>query len=182
MTTVFCLKAGARFRSLFIPSKAELSRSIDERQFKGKPMAQHWIPFTVEPVGDRDQRHLPLGNCAMLDGIIPVFSPQSAAALEPLLVSNGELLSVHLQGQQWYAFNATTVIDAIDHKRAVLQYFSGTTRAFMIERYAFHAEAITSAIFKIPQMPVPNYVTDEFKARFHAEALTGLDFKEVWHA
>jgi hypothetical protein len=146
----------------------------------GKSMAPQWVPFTVAPVGDRDQRRLPLGACAMLDGSIPIFSSQAAAALKPLLAPNGELLAVRLLDQQWYAFNVTTVIDAIDHERAVLQYFPGTNRAFMIERYAFHAEAITNAIFKIPQMPVPNYVTDEFKSLFQAEALTGFDFKEVW--
>lgn len=172
--TVFRLKPDYRFRSLYIPNDAELSRSVDEDHFNGQPMAAQWHPITLAPVTDRDQRRLPLGTCAMLDGSIPVLSSHAVSALMPLLTQNGELLPVFVLNEQWHAFNTTTLIDALDHDRSILEYSEGTKRPLWVDRYVFRKDAITCPIFKLPEMAAPIFTTDQFRSAYTAAQLTGF--------
>ncbi len=177
MTKVYRLEPDHTFRSLYMPNRAELSRSVAERHFTGQPIAANWQPITVAPVPDRDQRDLPLGTCAMMDGFIPVLSPGAVSALMPMLATNGELVPVNLLNVQWHAFNTTTLLDALDHDHSSVEYFAGTKRPMWIEHYVFRPGAITRPIFKLPDVSAPVFTTEEFKAAYIAARLTGFTFE-----
>ncbi len=177
MVTVRRLNPDYSFRTLYMPNRVELSRSVRERHFSGQPMAALWQPITVAPVTDREQHRLPLGSCAMLDGSIPVLSSGAAEALMPLLAPHGELLPVNMLGEIWYAFNTTTIIDALDFDRSNVVYFEGTKRPMWVKHYVLRSAVISSPIFKLPEQAAPIFTTDSFKVAYTVAQLTGLDFE-----
>jgi hypothetical protein len=139
--------------------------------------------MTIEPYRDEDNLagEKPVGDCTVIIGTTPVFSPKAVELLIDLLEPNGELLPMDFLGETWFGYNVTTVLDALDHSKSQLEFFPGSTdRAMIIDRYAFVAAAITSPIFKIPEMLSVALVTDEFVNAVNAARLKGLAFPELW--
>jgi hypothetical protein len=162
-----------------------MDRSISEHRFLGLPIGATWQPMSIEPF--RDEENLagekPLGDCTVIMATKPVFSPRAVELLIDLLEPNGELLPMDLLGETWFGYNVTSLLVALDRSNSQLEFFPGSTdRAMIIDRYAFVPAAITSPIFKVPEMLTPALVTEEFVSAVAAARLTGLAFPELWRA
>ena len=181
--TVFELNEDdANFTGLHIANDHDIKRAVREHRFRGATIVDTWRPMAIAPV--RDASYLtnrkPVGDCSVIYGTIPVFSAKAADCLINFLAPNGELLPMDFLGEEWFGFNVTTVVDVLDHSCSQVVYFPGTSRAMLIDRYAFVPGSIQHAIFKIPEDLSVTLVTEEFMNAVLAARLGGLAFKKVW--
>ena len=148
-------------------------------RFNGTPVGGEWEPLEIMAVDTDDELAL-LSDHALL-GTIPVFSERAVAALGEMLQANGELLPLVYERQPYFAFNATTVVDALDEGRSKVNHFS-SGRIMSIDEFAFKPESVRGrTIFKIPQLPRAFvFVTGDFVDRVRAAGLQGFAFREVW--
>lgn len=149
-------------------------------QFDGTALTGIWRPIYVEATTDEENgRPLPLGDFSVI-GTVPVFSRRAASELEEILLPNGELLPLITTHGDFYAFNVTRVIDALDEGASAIRYFkSGNLKD--VTRYSFRPEALQSSIFKIPQLVRSDvFVTDEFVYRSTRSNLLGFAFRLLY--
>jgi hypothetical protein len=150
------------------------------RRFNGKPMLLPWTDVTIGI--DPDPRSLPLGDFPSLIPGVPVFSPKAVAALRDMLVGNGEILPITIDGEQYFLYNVTRIVDALDEENSEISRFEGSSRVLDIDEYAFLPRKLSGkVIFKIPQL-VDGwvFVTDLFVKRVQSAGLKGFWFPVVW--
>lgn len=147
--------------------------------FKGDSLLSTWQPYPIKSVGDGEAHDFPIPDFATL-GAIPVFSGRAVTVLRSFLEHNGEILPFTSQEGDFFAFNATRVLNALDEERSeVRHYADGGVKD--ITRYEFVVEKLTDAqIFKIPQRRTYLFVTDPFVESVSAYNLSGFDFQAVW--
>jgi hypothetical protein len=148
------------------------------RHFDGKSMKRKWTgreKFAFVP------RRLPKGDTPGLSSHIPVFNSKAVAALEDFLKPNGELLSIFCDGEKYFLFNVTRVVDALDEPKCELQLFDDGG-IMDIVRYSFLKQKLTGVtIFKLPQDLLGwVYATDPVVDRVRAAGLKGFKFRQVW--
>ncbi len=148
------------------------------RRFDGTPMKAAWTgkrKFVFVPRAKRK------GDTPGLSSHIPVFNERSVEALRYLLEPNGELLPMTCEGERYYLFNITRVVDALDEPGCDLKLFrDGSIMA--VERYSFLEDRlIGEAVFKLPQelLSYP-FCTDPFVQRVKAAGLKGFKFDLLW--
>jgi hypothetical protein len=150
-----------------------------QSEFNGTPISATWKPYAVEPILDDLNAGRSLSDFPTL-GTIPTFSQRAADALLDLLVENGELLRLTSDAGQFYAYNVTRVVDALDQERSEVKRFQSSGRIMRVVRYEFLPDRIRNlAVFKVPQLPT-EFVTDSFVRRVQEAKLDGFDFREVW--
>jgi hypothetical protein len=159
---VFILKADANRYEGLLPSDRSNSHEVF-RRFDGTPMGTSWVPWKVEVARPEGYESLPLGDFPLMATHVPVFSERAVALLEQLLIENGELLPLLCEEGSYFAYNVTTVLDALDvQKSSVVRFHNG--RIMDITRHEFFPPKVTSSIFKIPQVPrMDVFVTLNFK-------------------
>jgi hypothetical protein len=114
-------------------------------------------------------------------GVVPVFSDGAVKALYDLMQPHGEILPLRHARRRYFAYNVTTVIDAIDQGTAKIERFSDGAVMSIVE-YAFKPDAIgNAAFFTIPQLPRAHvYVTDVVVDRVARAELLGFVFRRIW--
>ena len=79
----------------------------------------------------------------------------------------------------YYLLDAS-IVDALDMKKSLIEYFSGTTRIKRIMKYVFREELLNNIdTFKLPIIASPVFVTDSFMKKYSVNNITGLDFSLV---
>ncbi|HEX6040854.1 imm11 family protein [Longimicrobium sp.] len=151
---------------------------------QGVPAAELWTTPTVATLEldfAREDRALPLPDFPVFS-TSAVLSRRAVDALLDLLVENGEILPLACAEGEFFVFNVTRVLDALDEPASEIKRFRGGSRgrAKSIVRHAFRPERLTSAVFRIPQKPHRVYVTQGFVDRVEQAGLTGFDFGYVW--
>jgi hypothetical protein len=148
-------------------------------RFDGTPLKASWEELAIHAADEPDER-AQLPDFALL-GVVPVFSEQAVNALRDLLELNGELLSLRHARRKYFAYNVTTMLDALDEGRSRVSRFSDGG-IMSIEGYVFRPGVLSdAAIFKIPQLPGAFvYVTEEFADRVRRAELLGFVFRELW--
>lgn len=149
------------------------------RRFDGTPLGASWKELVIHAADESDER-AQLPDFALL-GVVPVFSEQAVNALRDILEPNGELLPLRHARRKYFAYNVTTVLDALDEERSRVSRFSDGG-IMSIEGYVFRSEALNkAAIFKIPQFPGAFvYVTEVFADRVRRAELLGFVFRQIW--
>jgi hypothetical protein len=148
------------------------------RRFNGKPFKGTWKDVEI----GLDPRRLPKGDTPSLIPGVPIFNRRAMDALRDVLEHNGELLPVIIVGEEYFLFNVTTVVDALDASNSEVIRFNGSTKVLNIRSYSFFSEKLSGrSIFKIPQTPTGDvFVTDAFVKRVNSAALKGFWFPLVW--
>jgi hypothetical protein len=149
---------------------------------QGRSASAHWTTPAVASLElDFDGRTLPLPDFPVFS-TSAVFSRRAVDALLDLLIENGEILPLECEEGEFFVFNITRELDALDEATSELRRFgrSGRGRVKRIVRHAFVPERLTASIFRIPQKPLRVYVTQGFVDRVEAAGLTGFDFSYVW--
>lgn len=149
---------------------------------QGLPAAGHWTTPAVASLElDFEGRTLSLPDFPVFS-TSAVFSRRAVDVLLDLLIENGEILPLACDEGDFFVFNLTRVLDALDEPASELRRFgrNGRGRVKRIVRHAFVPERVTASIFRIPQKPLRIYVTQRFVDRVDGAGLTGFDFTPVW--
>jgi hypothetical protein len=124
-------------------------------------------------------------------GLEFVFNQRACDLVGPILKGDGEILPVKMKGQpgQYYLYNCTRVIDVLDPKRSIWEYYKQTQSCY-IEVPAFRKNRFGKAkLFKYPlRGMVGIYVVErtgdyrdgELKALVEHHGITGLRFDLLW--
>ncbi len=148
------------------------------RRFNGTPLKNLLTgnePFRFVP------RILAKGDTPAYDPTIPVFNRKAVDALADLLEPNGELLPIKCGGEEYFLFNTTRLVDALDEDRSDLERFDDG-RIWCIDRHSFVKDRVVGeTVFKLRQRPIGRvYVTDPFVQRVLETGLRGFSFPLVW--
>jgi hypothetical protein len=165
-----------KYRGLYYTNNDRVTEF--NRRFNGTPMKSSWRivkDFAFVPAD------LPKGDTPGLSSHIPVFNMKAARILADYLESSGEFLPIICDGEKYFLFNATRVVDALDEKNSRLKLFHDG-RIMYIDRYFFSKDKLAgTVVFKLPQKPLGwVYVTDPFVERVRRAKLTGFKFPLVW--
>lgn len=177
-TKIYILKPDYRHEAFVPPEVPGITDLLNS--FNGTPFGETWTPLKIEVDDDEDIHDLPLGDFTLLSSHIPVFSRKAAACLEDVLIGNGEMLPVLSERGEYYAYNVTSIIDALNVSASEIDYLS-TGRLANIRRYSLYLDKLKDAvIFKLPQVTwLDVFVTDRFVKRVEKCQLFGFDFKPV---
>jgi hypothetical protein len=135
---------------------------------------QDWIA----PVMKLDTEERTYSDFPWLGEHAPILKKPAIDALAPVLVEHGQLLP--MKGEEVWLFNATTVLDALDHERSHIAHFDNGD-ILDIERHVFRKERIGAAeLFKLPMRASAVYVTGGFVERVRNAGLRGVSFAHVW--
>jgi hypothetical protein len=148
------------------------------RRFNGKPLKGKWKgdeKFAFVP------GRLPKGDTPGLSSHIPVFNHKAVTVLRDFLDQSGEILPIICDGEKYFLFNVTRVIDSLDGPNCELKLFDDGEIMY-IDRYSFIEQRLIGIdIFKLPQRPLGwVYATDPFVDRVRAAGLKGFEFPLVW--
>lgn len=150
-----------------------------EGAFRGRSLIHEWEEEEIIVTERKKKADAPY--CAP---DVPVFSRKAINVLTDLMDSSVELLPVihprYTGDYQLYAVNVTDVRDCIDHSKAERMIFS-TGKKGGFAKYAFKVELVKDVhIFKIKDLPLRPFFSDEFKERALSHELENFHFKEVW--
>jgi hypothetical protein len=144
------------------------------------PFGPAWKPLRAEWIEEDVTDGKPKSDFPTL-GTTPVFSECAVETLLDLLVANGEILPLDVEGEKYFAYNPTRTLDALDQDRSVIVRFPTTGRILDVKQYVFLSDKLDgSAIFRLPMFRGRAFVTDEFAARIRDGKLTGFGLREVW--
>ncbi len=138
--------------------------------------------IAAEVLTDHDQnRSLPPSDFPHLSPRLPIFSEKAIESLQRLLQGNGEILPIVCPEDRYFAFKVTRHLDALNEEDSRLDRFKTSGRIKRIRRYAFFREMLVGeAIFRIPQLRVPVFVTGEFVDVLQGADLVGFQLDPVW--
>ena len=144
--------------------------------FIGNSIKEKWD--SVKMKWDINEKS-PIADFPNLGGIIPLFNKKTKTKLDNLLQKEiVELLPVDVENEEYFILNAIKLYDGILNKsKSDIDYFS-KDRIMTIDKYVFKKQTNLAPIFKIVELPVKTFVTDEFKEIVEREKLTGIKFVE----
>lgn len=149
----------------------------------GKPRQHNWYPPRVKLKSDsfNEGKKVPdIGHIAV--GSI-VLSERAVEILKKHLEPYGELLPLDVEGETYYLYNVTKIIDALDQNKSVKRS-SG-----IIKQAAFNPSKIPVdvEVFKVPETQVSliyfNEISGEnIKTLIEKHGLVGARFRLEWEA
>jgi hypothetical protein len=164
--------------------------------FRGSSVIHIWEPIQVESEENLIywEPPLPFGDLSMVHGSFePVFSHRAVNALSNLLEGNGELLPLNCAEGEYYLFNTTRIVDALDEEKTEFKPYSEVDPDMAYQDDDPHSPVITSpafypevvadlTVFKIPlRYPFGGTLfTDKFVQRVQETELKGFAFELLW--
>jgi len=174
---VYILKSDAKYKTIVPIGSPEV---LDElKRFNGKPIGKSWEPLRVE-----FDEELPTNGLASdfphFLTHVPAFSKRAVKLLADLLEPRGEILPLICDSGQYFAYNVTTLVDAMDLELSSLVRFS-SGRIMHVNKYVLCEERIQDPmIFKLPQVPLMSvFVTEPFLRLVKEANLSGFSFVPV---
>jgi hypothetical protein len=161
-------------------------RDWEGLSLNGAPVAERWITPEVSIVRT-DDRGKKLRPCDVpwFSHEVLVLTPNAVHELRSIVEPHGELLPLRESGgDQLFALNVVTVLDALDEERSDLVRFTGSGRIMVIKTHVFRSRVVNRVdLFKLPQPQIRSssiYVSDAFVARVREAHLRGIEFEKVW--
>jgi hypothetical protein len=164
----------------------ESFRHVPRQKFKGLPIPlTEWTPIPViRDYSIKDNLSKALGDRAGLDANIDpmVLSRRALDILTPHIGALGQALPLAFDEAEYFAFNITNVVDALDEAASGIWKFPSTGRIGNIKSYVFNRDAVHDQwLFKIPQQSsTEGFVTDRFVDLVKSAGLTGFGFVHLW--
>ena len=121
-------------------------------------------------------------NFSSIDFVLPVFNKKACEILNDFLTPNGELLSIDSPNGDFYFYNVTRVLDALDVKNSDVEFWCDPpTSAIDIRYFSFKENVIEDhSIFRFIEDPMRLVVTDQFVKIVRDNKLTGFHFDKIW--
>lgn len=174
---VYQLRTADRAIALAYRDAAEYNRQHD---FTGTSVdVAGWSPPAVEIIRDGSGGTAPAD--VTLLGVEPAFSARAVERVGHLLRASGQLLPLISVDGEFYLWNVTTVVDALDEEASAVTRFS-SGRIMAVERWVFRPGDLRDVTaFKIPQLRrAYTFITDRFAREFTEAGLAGLAPHPVW--
>jgi hypothetical protein len=179
---------------LQVSNKLEEYESRDGWFDNRQPIRECWFSVPVEEweyTYSHTPGDYPLVNGFPNDVITPFFSQKAADELADLLEGNGELLPLVYEFGQYYAFNITCEVEALDEELSEFKLYSelhenllaNTPDFLCLARHVFYPDKVVDLnIFMLPHRNRYNVplVTDRFVQRVQEANLKGFSFKLLW--
>jgi hypothetical protein len=172
------------------PSPSVLDRdSLDDDLTPGFTDAEEKSDWTQPILADSwstptaEGRVSDFNDYPCVDMILPAFSERAVCALRDLLEPNGEILPLSTKtNTRFFVFNIITITDALDQKNSRCEFWSDPpTTATNIEYFSFVAQKVQGlSIFRIRELPMSVFVTNQFVDRVISNKLQGFKFLKVW--
>jgi hypothetical protein len=178
--SVYELRAGTATRALCCRREGEYRRVWE---LGGQPIEpDRWTPLEVQLIRDGSAGTAP-GDLVML-GVEPAFTSRAVEALQDVLFPAGQILPLRSPDGEFYLWNVTRMLDALDENASALTRFDSSEKIMSVQRWAFKADVVADAVaFKIPQLPRAfTFVDDTFLKRVKEERLLGFAPRAVWTA
>lgn len=150
------------------------TKVFDSDKFGHQRMGDSWTPVAVAVERGEKPGDFP----SLPGGIPPVFRQRALDILHPLIADNIEALPLHCETEKLYAINVLAVADCLDHSRSQFERFPDG-RIMMVDKYVFLEGCLDKHIFRIPELKVTIFVSDNFKMLVENSKLEGLIFKQV---
>lgn len=125
-----------------------------------------------------DNHDKPICDCPFLIGAIPIIR-KTALAKIPSVISNDLVKSIHIQieGEPYEILLAKNILkDALNESKSIIDRFSDG-RIMSIDKYVFKKNAY-KPIFRIRQLPLFTFITDQLAESISKAHLTGLAMEE----
>ena len=150
----------------------------DEPDWIPPKLAATWVPQKL--IGDVwPENDFPGAGAPAY--LTPIFSPRAVDGLREFLEFNGELLPVTTPLGTYYAYNLTTLVDAIDPERSDIKYWPGSDRIHEVSAFVLEEKALKGqTIFRFPQIPVEIFITEPFVRRVEKLKLNGMWITKCW--
>lgn len=154
------------------------------RAWDGSPRAHDWTPLPVTLVTADDDGPLATSDCPSLGGAPPAFSARAVEVLRDLLEPHGELLPLACDDGEFWAYNCTRVVDALDEDASEVVRFRSSGRVNSIVRHVLRPAELTNVpVFRLASAPdLYTYVTDAFTEHVTSAGLIGFAPRPVWEA
>jgi hypothetical protein len=173
----FILSADANnFQNLVFPNE---SGSEIVYHFDGRPLLTSWKKWVLDILYDDDMnRKLPPSDFPSFAPHIPVFSTRAFKLLSDFLVPFGEFLPVDCNDDEYFIYNVTKIVDALDEEKSTIKRFKSSGRIMEITNYEFESILLKNVpIFKIPQTSLMDvFVTESFVEQIRKHELIGFSF------
>jgi len=146
----------------------------------GTSIAENWQPMGVKILANR--RNWRRSDLPWLMGPVMTLRRRALDALGDVLADHGEVLPLlPVRGEEFFLFNVTRVIDALDEENSLLTRFPGG-RIMVIDAPTFIEPKIRGVhLFKLPNQRVNLiFVSDYFAERVRSAGLTGMEFTPAW--
>jgi hypothetical protein len=185
------------YQSLLLTDVATFRRLKEHQQRDGwfenfQPIGDAWFPVKV--VVNEDEQDLLLhSDCPYLPTFsptTPIFSQRTVEVLGDLLEDSGELLPLICDSGNYYVFNITNEVAALDNERSEFKFYSevyddlcGDQDFQLVTKFAFVGNQVTDLnIFRLPRCNHHNMplVTDRFLERVRSSDLRGFAFNLLW--
>lgn len=152
-------------------------------RFDAPERFKDWVPFDVVPVTDHIQDPKKLiepGDIANFNLTpISLFSETAIRTLGALLETHGELLPVRNPVWTYRLYHVTTVLDALDESKAVVERFA-SGKIMRVMKYAFRPEVTSGVdVFRIPAVKWQIFVSENIVQHVRHSKLTGFIFTPV---
>lgn len=158
---------------------------LGEQLCERESLRKTWKPFRISrsltgfTVDEPNMRANGDCVCIFLTPAV-VLSQIAISALSDLLEENGELLPLTSNDGDFYLYHVTSIVDALDHKRAHLRYWSKES-VRDVKHYSFDELRIEQlSIFRLPETRrIETLVTDAFVQETRVHSLGGFEFEEL---
>lgn len=150
-------------------------------RFDGRPMAGGWTCPPVKALNEtKADRELPWCDYPSLSGSMPIFSRNALSALLPLVKDCGEVHKVDFPEREYFLFNVTRIVDAIDLERSKLSWLEEGRRIMFLDKAVLRGSDVgNTPIFRLHYFSVSSFfVTDVFRDWVDRNELTGFLFGE----
>lgn len=154
-----------------------IEETISMLSFDGTPKKAKWFPVKVQPYFDTSGVRLPKSDFPCFTE--PAFSRKAIEVLRDLLEPNGEILPIICDKDEYFTFNTTRIIDALNFEKSDVKYFKSSGGVMRINKFVFKKELQLPNFFRIPQVVKICFVDDEFKKRVEEHNLVGFVFKPI---
>jgi hypothetical protein len=153
----------------FLPDVIPKFKQRQGRNWRVRRLAKGWKPLKVRG----RVREFNDNPGVMLE---PAFSERAVNALRELLEPNGEILPLRTPTKgRYYAFNITTIAEALDLKKSKLETLADCSRFEFIPK---NLKGLS--IFILRELPMEAFVTETFVRRVREHGLNGFVFLKVW--
>lgn len=139
------------------------------RIWKSRKLAEFWkIPRVYGRV--RRDNDYPCINLSF-----PAFSARACDALSDLLLASGELLPISHRIGEYYFFNITKVLDALNRTKSKCLWHEPPNIVLSVQRHEFFRSRLAGAsVFRCYEDPMSVFVTEEFRDRVMESNLRGF--------
>ncbi len=149
--------------------------------FDGKPFLD-WNPVEVRFIRDGGRnKSLRSGDFPSLIPYIPVFSKRALDVLVDVIGKYGQFLPLICEGETYFAFNVTNVLDALDYSLSSVKRFRGSDRIMKVDKYVFREDEIVGEdVFKVSGLAKSEvFVTEKIVELVELNKLLGFDFVPI---